>query len=221
VCGRFTLTTTADIVADVFDATPSAEFSPRYNIAPTQTAAIIRCAGADTSRTLDPARWGLIPSWAKDAAIGNRMINARAETVAEKPSYRAAFRRRRCLVPTDGFYEWQKTADGKRPNWIHRVDGAPFAMAGLWESWKGPDGIVESFTIITVAASAFMKPIHDRMPVILPSSAYDRWLVSTSAEGDQLHELLVPFSARELEAVPVDTYVNSPRNDDPHCIEPV
>ncbi len=220
MCGRFTLTTTADIVADVFDATPSADFSPRYNIAPTQTVAIVRCAGSGARRTMDPAHWGLIPSWAKDAAIGNRMINARAETVAEKPAYRAAFRRRRCLVPTDGFYEWQRTSDGKKPHWIHRIDGSPFAMAGLWESWKSAEEVVESFTIITVTPNSLMKPIHDRMPAILAPGAYDRWLDPSSDATGELNELLAPFPDGNLEAVAVGTYVNSPRHDDPHCIEP-
>lgn len=221
MCGRFTLTTTADIVADVFGAAAPADFAPRYNIAPSQSVLVVRVAASDGGRRLDQVRWGLIPFWAKDPAIGNRMINARAETVAEKPAYRAAFRHRRCLVAADGFYEWQKTPDGKRPHWIHRSDGAPFALAGLWESWQSGDEAIESCTIITTTPNALMEPIHDRMPVILDAGEYARWLGPCEGDTAALVDLLEPCPDGLLRADVVGTYVNNPRHDDPRCIERV
>jgi putative SOS response-associated peptidase YedK len=169
-------------------------------------------------------RWGLIPSWAKDPAMGNRMINARAETVAEKPAYRRAFKKRRCLVPADGFFEWKKgEGEGtqkvpKTPFWIHRMDGKPFAMAGLWEKWTPGEGApVYSFTIITTEAVPEIREIHPRMPVILPRSLHDRWLDLRTSPGD-LKDLLHPFGDG-LQAYPVAPLVNSPRNDVPECID--
>jgi putative SOS response-associated peptidase YedK len=167
-------------------------------------------------------RWGPIPSWAKDANIGNRLINARADTVAAKPSFRSAFKRRRCLVPADGFYEWKRDGKVKQPFFIHRKDEEPFAFAGLWERWENPeDGKeVQSCSLITTEANELMAPIHDRMPVILAESAYDRWLDLDEPVSD-LQSLLKPFPANELAAYPISTYVNSPKNQGPKCIEPV
>ena len=166
-------------------------------------------------------RWGLIPSWAKDAAIGNRMINARAESLAEKPAFRAALRRRRCLLVADGFYEWQETGRQKQPYFIRFRDDRPFAFAGLWESWEGPDHTaIDSCTIITTAAGELLRPIHDRMPVILVPEAYKVWLDTAVENMDTITSLLVPFSSKEMEAYRVNTLVNKAANDVPGCIEP-
>ena len=161
-------------------------------------------------------RWGLVPSWAKDVGIGSRMINARAEGIAAKPAFRAAFRQRRCLVPADGFYEWQKVAGGKQPMLIRLRSGDPFAFAGLWERWRGPDGEVETGTIITTAPNAVTAPIHDRMPVILDPADYDRWLDPSQPDAAAL---LRPCPDDWLTAIPVSTRVNSPKNDAADLIE--
>lgn len=166
-------------------------------------------------------RWGLIPSWAKDTSIGSRMINARGETVAEKPSFRSAFKRRRCLVPTDGYYEWQTSASGKTPYYIHRTDNLPFAMAGLWESWHSDQANgIQSFTIITTEANDATSRVHDRMPVILGTDDYDMWLDAEFEGYDTLQSLLRPYADDDLQFDCVSTHVNSPRNDDPSCIVP-
>jgi putative SOS response-associated peptidase YedK len=165
------------------------------------------------------ARWGLIPSWAKDAKLGARMINARAETVADKPAFRSAVRRRRCLIPSDGFYEWRKLAGGKQPYLIRFTDGSPFAFAGLWERWHDPVGeAVDSCTIITTTPNEVVAELHDRMPVILPQRHHDEWLGSSAVDGDRLDHLLQPHPPAGMEAYPVSTRVNSPRNDDPECV---
>lgn len=167
-------------------------------------------------------RWGLIPSWADDPAIGNRLINARSETAAEKPSFRSAIKQRRCLVPVDGFYEWQATGKKtKQPHLIRLKDGQPFALAGLWERWTAPDGeLVESFTILTTDANAMMQPIHDRMPVILSREDYDRWL-DAGTPLEEIKGLLRQFPADQMENFPVSTVVNNPRNEVPECVQPM
>jgi putative SOS response-associated peptidase YedK len=216
VCGRFTLTTSAEIVARLFEAEPGPPLRARYNIAPTQEVAAVR--NEDSRRRIVLLRWGLVPSWAKDLGIGNRLINARAETVAEKPSFRTALRKRRCLVAADGFYEWKRTGTAKQPLLIRRADLVPFAMAGLWERWKQADGpAIESCTIITTDANAWMRPIHDRMPVILDKAAWATWLDPAIEEPERLQGLLVPCPEDALRAEPVGTYLNNPRNDDPKC----
>jgi putative SOS response-associated peptidase YedK len=194
-------------------------FEPRYNVAPTQLVPAVR--QEDGKRRLVTLRWGLIPSWAKDAKIGYRLINARADTVAAKPSFRSAFKRRRCLVPADGFYEWKRSGTLKQPFFIHRKDEEPFAFAGLWEGWENPedDKEVQSCSLITTEANELMAPIHDRMPVILPVSAYDRWLDPDEPVND-LQSPLKPYPADEMAAYPISTYVNSPKNQGPKCIEP-
>ncbi|MGA0031990.1 MAG: SOS response-associated peptidase [Burkholderiales bacterium] len=190
----------------------------RFNAAPTQLLPVIR---SHPQPELVDLRWGLIPSWAKDPAIGAKMINARGETVAEKPSFRAAFRRRRCLVPMAGFYEWQKTASGKVPHYIHLLNEEQFAVAGLWEHWQGGDGVaVESFTIITTGANALMARLHERMPVILPQHLQDAWLDPAYADVAALHAMLLPYPAEEMRAYPVSTRVNSVKNDGPDLIAP-
>jgi putative SOS response-associated peptidase YedK len=193
-------------------------FQPRFNIAPTQPVAVIP---NDGKNRLDFFVWGLIPSWAKDPSIGNRMINARAETLLEKPSFRNAFRRRRCLVLADGFYEWRKDAHGKTPMYIRLEDGRPFGFAGLWEYWKSPDGSdVLSCTIITTQPNELMTPIHNRMPVILPEQAYPLWLESGEVDLNSLAGLLKPFTAGPMQAYPVSALVNNPKNDQPQLISP-
>ncbi|HQR45098.1 MAG TPA: SOS response-associated peptidase [Thermoanaerobaculia bacterium] len=217
MCGRYFFFTPADIVAERFRLTGAPPLRPRYNIAPQSEAPVIVAEGG--ARRLVPMRWGLVPSWSKDAASAYRMINARAETAPEKPSFRGPFRRQRALVPADGFYEWKREGAGKRPFALWLASREPFAMAGLWDRWKTPEGgELLSFTILTTAASASVSPIHDRMPVILPPAAEATWLDPGQSEG-ALKALLVPF-AGELEAVPLSTAVNNPRNDGPELLAP-
>jgi putative SOS response-associated peptidase YedK len=195
-------------------------YQPRYNIAPTQPVAVIP---NDGQNRLDFYVWGLIPFWAKDPAIGSRMINARSETLAEKPSFKSALRRRRCLIPADGFYEWQAnpSGKGKTPMYIRLQDGKPFAFAGLWERWNSPDGsTILSTTIITTRPNALMEPIHNRMPVILPSSAYAAWLTPEETDAAALLPLLEPYPAQAMAAYAVSTLVNSPAHDAPDLIQP-
>ena len=219
MCGRYTLRTPVEKLAEEFgfDAT-SVELPPNYNVAPTQEVAAVLSEGGE--RRLELLRWGLIPSWADDPGIGSRMINARAETAPEKPSFRRAFRERRCLIPADGFYEWKRMNGTKQPYYIRMREGRPFAFAGLWEGWKddgGPE--IRSCAILTTAPNALAGEIHDRMPVILPAGAYDAWL-DPEAEKEELVALLAPYPEAEMEAYPVSRFVNSPSNNDPRCIEP-
>ena len=220
MCGRFTLT------ADVSELQSSFTWvnippglSPRYNIAPTQPVAVVP---NDGKNRLDFYLWGLIPSWAKDPDIGSRIINARAETLTEKPSFRTAFRRRRCLVLADGFYEWRKGAAGqKTPMYIRLVSGKPFAFAGLWEFWNAPDGSsVLSCTIITTQPNSLLETIHNRMPVILAESAYPQWLDPGEGDPGRLSALLASYPAEEMAAFPVSPLVNNPRNESPELIQP-
>ena len=192
-----------------------------YNAAPTQRLPVFRIH-AERGPELVRLRWGLIPSWAKDAAIGARMINARGETVAEKPAFRAAFRRRRCLVPMKGFYEWKKTASGKMPYYIHLTNEDIFAVAGLYEYWPGRDGAepVESYTIITTEANDMMAKLHDRMPVILAEKDHAAWLDPKNEGKGTLQALLKPYPPGEMLAYPVSTRVNNPKNDDPELFSP-
>ena len=224
MCGRFTLSDPdADRLAAQFDLpAPPAALRPRYNIAPTQEIAAVRLTAGGAGRELALLRWGLIPAWARDPGIGVRLINARAETAAEKPSFRAAFRRRRCLIVADGFYEWQKRPGGKRPYYVRLRGGRLFAFAGLWERWTGPDGgVIESCTLLTTTPNALLRPIHNRMPVILHPDDYALWLDPTVDDRRRLQPLLRPYPAAEMEAYPVSRRVNAPRYDDPRCIEPL
>ena len=223
MCGRFTLTSPAETVAELFelDAVPS--LTPRYNIAPTQSVAVVRAApDRRAPRRLSELHWGLIPSWAKDPSIGSRMINARAETVAEKPSFRSAFRRRRCLIVADGFYEWQKLGTRKQPHYIHMTGKKPFGFAGLWEHWEDPDGAsIDSCTIITTEPNEMMAEIHNRMPVILRPSDYGLWLDPDVQTPERAQALLQAYPASEMSAYAISTYVNQPSNDTPACTEPL
>lgn len=200
----------------MFDLEP---LQPRFNIAPTQPVAVVRFGPG--ARQLAWLKWGLVPSWARDASIGNRLINARAESVADKPAFRTAFRRRRCLVLADGFYEWRRTGAKKQPFFIRLRDDRPFAFAGLWESWEGADhSSLETCTILTTGPNELMKPIHDRMPVILASDDYEHWLDPAVQEPEQLAPLLRPYPSDAMLALAVGTHVNNPRNDGPECIVP-
>jgi putative SOS response-associated peptidase YedK len=221
MCGRFTLTSPVQAVASQFNLPDMPAFEPRYNIAPTQPVAAVRAAGEAMVRTLVMLHWGLIPFWAKDPEVGARLINARSETVAEKPAFREAFRRRRCLVLADGFYEWQKQDGGKQPYYIHLRDGTPFAFAGLWERWNGPEGSVESCTLLTTQPNELMRPLHNRMPVILEPKDYDLWIDPGIRQTDLLLPLLYPYPAEQMAAFPVSRRVNNPDNDDPQCIVPL
>ncbi len=221
MCGRFTLTLNGVALQQAFPQfLIPAQVQPRYNIAPTQPVAVVP---NDGQKRLDFFVWGLIPSWAKDPTIGRRMINARAETLAQKPSFRAAYRRRRCLILADGFYEWQRVDPGpKIPYRITLRDGQPFAFAGLWETWLAPDGSeVRTCAIITTQPNELIAPIHNRMPVILPPEAYDRWLSPEEQSATALQSLLRPYPADAMRMYPVSRQVNNPRLDDPACIEPL
>jgi putative SOS response-associated peptidase YedK len=224
MCGRFTLTIDPAQLVQQFNlsAPPPADLGPRYNIAPTQPVAVI--ANEDGPRKLELFQWGLIPSWAKDAKIGNSLINARAETLAEKPAFRTALKRRRCLVLADGFYEWQKLEGRKQPMYIQLKDGQPFAFAGLWETWRpgGADSpVLKTCTIITTEPNALTATIHNRMPVILPPADYEAWLTPGELPAVEALALLHTYPAEAMQARPVSTAVNSPAHDSETCIQPL
>jgi len=222
MCGRFNQTASPEVIAQQFALDDPPLFKPRYNIAPSQPIAAIRIEPDTTTRKLVLLRWGLIPSWAKDTKIGNQCINAKAETVAEKSSFRSAFKKRRCLVITTGFYEWQVRGAVKQPMLIGLQSKRPFAFAGLWEHWKPTEGEpIESCTIITTEPNDLMASIHNRMPVILAPASYDQWLDPTFQNIETLNGLLRPYPSEELTAFPVSTLVNNPRHDAPQCLEPV
>jgi putative SOS response-associated peptidase YedK len=222
MCGRFTLRTpTRDIVA-VFQLDEAPDLSPRYNIAPTQLVPAVRLDAEHQTRELVLLHWGLIPFWADDRKIGNRMINARAEGIATKPAFRRAFKSQRCLVVADGFYEWQKTGGKKKqPYYVRLKEDLPFGFAGLWEHWKDEGDTIESCTIITTAANSLMQPIHDRMPVIVAPDEYALWLDPEFQDTHKLQDMLQPYDADQMEAYPVSTAVNNPRNEIPACVESV
>ncbi len=222
MCGRFTLTIDPYHLQQAFPwAIIPDELTSRYNIAPSQLVAVIPNTG---DYALAMYKWGLIPSWSKDPSIGERMINARAESLGEKPSFRNAFRRRRCLILADGFYEWtlDPAMKSKQPMYIRLKNAHPFAFAGLWEIWKASDGSeLRSCTIITTSPNSLLEPIHNRMPVILPTDVYDRWLAPEDRQPEQLNDLLIPYSAAEMVAFPVSRLVNSPQYDSAELIQPV
>jgi putative SOS response-associated peptidase YedK len=228
MCGRYVLTTPGEVLAQIFETAPPPEATieaivPRYNISPTQTVPIVRRSTASAAtRELALVQWGLVPHWAKDPAIGNSLINARSETAAEKPSFRDALKRRRCLIPADAFYEWQKLGKGKQP-WLLRMRGAhPFAFAGLWSQWKNPESgaILETCAILTTSPNELAATVHDRMPVILPATTWPHWL-DDAAPGTPFSEFFVSFPAAQMEAFPVSKRVNSPANEGPENIVPI
>lgn len=221
MCGRYTLTVDASVLATLFGLEPLFDIEPRYNIAPSQPVPIVRST-VEGDREWALARWGLVPSWAKDAKIGNKLINARAETAFEKPSFRSACKHRRCLLPADGFYEWVKGPNGRQPHHIRFADRRPFSFAGLWESWTPPDGEpVESCTILTTRPNDLIAGIHDRMPVILPPDRYNDWIGRGPLSPDAAEAILLPHPSIGMETVAVSRLVNSPKNEDPRCLEPV
>jgi putative SOS response-associated peptidase YedK len=221
VCGRYVSASTPDDIARYFDAeAPEVVLEPSWNVAPTDDVYAVRSDGA--LRRVDACHWGLVPSWAPDPKVGARMINARAETLATKGAFKAAFRRRRCIVPADGFYEWTRQAGGKvkQPHFIHRPDGEPYAFAGLWEVWRRrADGErLRSCTIVTTTASEPVSALHDRMPVILPASAWDEWLDPANEDLIALGRLLVPAPPEVVAIHLVSTLVNSVRNQGPELV---
>jgi putative SOS response-associated peptidase YedK len=224
MCGRYTLIRLSDLTMKFPWILPANEVvQPRFNIAPSQAILVVI---NDGSNRLQLVRWGLIPSWADDETIGNRTINARAETLAQKPAFRTALRKRRCMIPADGFYEWRKEPDGtKTPMYIRMKDRTPFAFAGLWDDWHPPDGgAIRSCTIITTDANAVLEPIHNRMPVILGAEACRRWIdpvPAADADLKSLTDMLRPSPAEEMDATAVSRLVNSPANESPRCIEAV
>ncbi len=228
MCGRYSITTAPEALRRLFEFHNLPNLAPRYNVAPTQSAPVVRRA-EDGRRELAMLRWGLVPHWAKDLSIASRLINARADTVAEKPAYRDAFRHRRCLVPTDGFYEWRQENGIRQPFRIGMKGGAPFAFAGLWERWTAKEAAgpvaagetVETFTIVTTDANDKLRPIHARMPVILAAESYDIWLDTSPERTKDALALLRPYPAEPMAFYRVSTRVNSVRNDDPDCIRPL
>jgi len=223
MCGRFTLTIDPVELQEAFYWVDfgNADLSPRYNIAPGQGIPVVP---NDGKNKLDFFTWGLVPHWAKDPKIGYRMINARSETLTEKPSFRNPYKQRRCIILADGFYEWQKQPDQKSkiPTYIRLKDGKPFALAGLWENWYSPDGSqILSTTIITTKPNDLLENIHNRMPVILERDSYNTWLQPGEVNSEILNPLLKPYPSDLMESIPVSRFVNSPANDSPECIRPV
>jgi putative SOS response-associated peptidase YedK len=218
MCGRFTLKTSPRVIAKLLGVKSVPTIEPRYNIAPSQPVLAVRLAPESGEREVVMFKWGLIPSWAKEPGIGNSLINARADTVAEKPAFRSAFKKRRCLAPADGFYEW-KRENGKTPYYFRLKDESPFAFAGLWERYEKGDEPVESCTLITCEANGVVAPVHNRMPVILKPEDYARWLDTEEQRAEALVGLLAPLPDDWLSAHPVGKLVNNPRNEDPRCIE--
>ena len=223
MCGRFTLATPAHLIEQTFGLFDGleADLAPRYNIAPTQNILALRVAKDAAQPTWTRLRWGLIPSWAEDKSIGNRLLNARADGIESKPSFRAAFKRRRCLIVADGFYEWKAgpTKNSvKQPYHIRMKDRRPFAFAGLWEYWDKGETPIESCVIITTEANAVLQPLHDRMPVIVDPGDFERWLIGEAQDPGLLLEMLRPYAAEPMEAVAVSTVVNKATFDDPSCL---
>ena len=227
MCGRYSLGVPTEVLAKAFALASTPQVPLRYNIAPTQDAAVIRVSSKDGQRKLHLLKWGLIPSWADDPKIGSRLINARAESAPDKPAFRSAFKRRRCLIPADAFYEWQKGESGnargrKQPYAIKMADGSPFAFAGLWETWRDPVAgkDVETFTILTTEPNDVTRPLHNRMPAIVRPEDYDRWLDPREHDPERLKGVIRTTEDGTMVAYPVSSRVNSPANDDAGCIEP-
>jgi putative SOS response-associated peptidase YedK len=222
MCGRITQNLTSDEIAELFGADDEAQ-SPggRFNVAPTEN--ILGVVEHDERRVVTTYRWGLVPPWAESVKIGVQMINARAETVTEKPSFRTAFRKNRCIIPVGAFYEWQRTGPVKVPHAVVRRDGQPLALAGLWTTWRDPatEDKIRSCAIITTAANESMSSIHDRMPVILPDAVWDEWLDPKNSDVPALQSLLIPSANDLLRVYPVSSKVNSVRNDSPELLVPV
>ncbi len=220
MCGRFVMTLAPDKLRHVFGVTEVPLLTPRYNIAPTQQILSV-CQNGDGYRHLKTLRWGLIPHWSKDSSIGNKMINARCETIHEKPSFRGPIRFHRCLIPASGFFEWQHIDERKQPYLIQRKDGEPMAFAGIWESWKNDGETIETCAILTTEANSLMRDIHNRMPVILAASEFDHWLDRNITDPAQLKALYTPYPSESLQAIPISTAINNARHDAPDCLAPL
>jgi putative SOS response-associated peptidase YedK len=223
MCGRYRLSRRKQIVEEYFDSVSGEEdWSPHYNIAPTQPVPVIRQNPREPVRELSLVRWGLIPSWAKDSAVAAQMINARSETAATKPAFRDALKSRRCLIPADGFYEWRRTGKAKQPYCFEVREGELFALAGIWDRWNDASGnTIETCSILTTVANAVTSVIHDRMPVILEPDRYDLWLDPGMRDVSTASELLKPYDARLMRCYPVSTRINHVANDDAACSAPV
>ena len=223
MCGRYTLSSKLDDLQGRFGfEARDLEYRPRYNIAPTQQVMVVSVDSQFGNRQAELMRWGLVPFWAKDLKIGARMINAQSETAATKPAFRAAFKKCRCLILADGFFEWRKDGKEKIPTYIFQKSKTPFAFAGLWENWKSPDGeSVRSCTILTTTPNELIKPIHNRMPVILSEETEALWLDLLTEQAETLTPLLIPSPAEELTTVVVSNLVNSYKNSGPECVQPV
>jgi putative SOS response-associated peptidase YedK len=221
MCGRFTLRASPAVIAQEFGLFDVPDLLPRFNVAPSQAVALVRQKPEAKGRELAYLQWGLIPAWAEDPSIGNRLANAWSETAATKPSFRRAFRSRRCLVVADGFYEWQRIDGRKQPYFVGLKTDRPFGLAGLWERWEKGDEPVESCTILTTDANELMQPIHERMPVILSPDQYETWLDPQCQEPGELAKLLRPFPAKDMLAYLVSTLVNNPKNDAVKCVEAI
>lgn len=222
MCGRFTLKQTAEGIEQTFHVTKVHDLEPQYNIAPTQMVAAVLYNSETQQRELQKLRWGLIPSWAKDLGMGAKLINARAETAAEKPAFRSAFKHRRCLLVADGFYEWQHQGSKKQPYYFHLQEGKVFGFAGLWEQWQSPQGEeITSCTILTTKCNELLQPIHERMPVILQQQDYSLWLDPQVETPEPLQQILNPYPSEAMIAYPVSTVVNSPKHNSSDCIKPL
>lgn len=222
MCGRFTLKQPAAALSQAFHVQLLPDVSAQYNVAPTQMVTTVLHNSQSNKREFQQLRWGLIPSWAKDPQIGAKLINARSETVGEKPSFRSAFKRRRCLVVADGFYEWKQEQGKKQPYYFYLQDEQPFGFAGLWERWQSPSGEeIFSCTILTTVANELLQPIHNRMPVIVAPNDYNLWLDPQVETPEPLEHLLLPYPAQAMTAYPVSTLVNNSQHNTPECIFPV
>jgi putative SOS response-associated peptidase YedK len=227
MCGRTNLTATPEELAEAFALDEVPTLAPRYNIAPSQPMPVVRMDASRRKRRLAHLRWGLVPRWAADPAIGGRMINARSETARTRAAFKDPFRERRCLVPASGFYEWRRAERGRQPYLLRRRDGRLMGLAALWDRWQPPPtanekgDALESCAILTTPANELVARLHDRMPLVLDPADYERWLDPAVTDPRQLEPLLRPYPAEEMIAIPVSPRVNSPNNDDPGCLEPV
>ncbi len=221
MCGRFSLSVSLELLEGAFELTGLPEHSPRYNVAPAQPVALIRRPTPTSERQWDRLSWGLLPAWAKDPKV-HRPINARTDTVAEKPTFRSAFRQRRCLVPADAFFEWQTQGSKKQPFCFRMADHGLFAFGGLWERWEGPEGqVIETFNLLTTEPNELVATVHDRMPVIIRPADYDRWLDPAVRDPAAIFGMIGSYPARAMIAYPVDQRVGSVQFDAPECLVPI
>lgn len=221
MCGRFDLHIPRELLEKIFGTPLLHNIQPHYNIVPSQQVTVIRTS-PDGIRSIDSMRWGLIPSWAKDPSIGSRMVNARSETVDVKPAFRNPLKHRRCIIPANGFYEWEEVNGKKKPLYVKMKDDTPMLLAGLWDHWKTPEGnIIESCTILTTPSNELIKPLHDRMPLVLEVASSDLWLDPKVTDPERLKPLFLPYPSDKMDMYPVSEIVNSPKNDTPECIVPL